>query len=167
MTVAVRPLEQGDRKFVISTWLDSYRTSFSAGLVPFDRWYDVMWPIVDRLLDRPGVRTLVSHETEERDRLADLYGFITFELDTPPTDKMRRGGWSKNVPTVYYVYVKGPQRKWGYARQLFAAAGVDPRYPFVQGCRTEICARLGNKIPLSEWDQLRARIYPDERRPEK
>lgn len=149
-----------DREFVRSTWSSSYRLSDYAGLVPMDRWADVMHPIIDRLLDSPHVRTLVAHEPGEPDHLGRpyLYGFIASSSTLVP-----------GVPYVLYAYVKASYRRGvskGYApfgRLLFEAAGIDPRKRFVYACRTGIVADLASKIPCAEFDPLPARFMEPKR----
>lgn len=167
MSFAIRPADAGDRTFIIQNWLDSYRTAFSAGLIAMEDWYKVMWPQVEKVLDRPGVRTLVAHETDETERVADLYGFITF--DPAMRHLLGRDKRATILPTVVYVYVKGSHRRWGYARKLFAAAGIDPRSEFVYVCDTEATKRLRMKIPNAKWAPLSARFphTTNERRPER
>lgn len=150
MTVAIREADDGDRTFVVENWLDSFRTAYGAGLIQMDDWYDVMRPQLQKALARPGVRTLVAYETDEPDRVADLYGFLVF--DPALTDR------HVTLPMVLYVYVKAPYRKWGYARRLFAAAGIDPHEPFFYACRTEAVGRLAHKIPRAKWQPLPARF---------
>lgn len=153
MTIAFRDANAGDRKFVIASWLDSFRTAFAAGMIAMDDWYTVMWPQIEKVLDRPGVRTIVAYETEDDDPgIADLYGFISFD----PTHVERRSGLP--LPYVYYCYVKETSRRAGRARRLFGAAGIDPRAQFAYACRTEMAIKLGQKIPMAKWQPLAARF---------
>lgn len=161
MTVAIREADASDRRFVISSWLDSFRNSYNAGLIGMSDWWAVMHPQIEKVLDRAGVRTLVAYETREKDRVADLYGFITFDSTVKPT-------------MVFYVYVKAPYRRAGYrngkrvgdghARILFAAAGIDPLSPFDYACKTQDVAALSTKIPRARWQPLLARETDPARR---
>lgn len=171
MTVAFRPAvfefdrpgkPSPDRLFVVDAWVSTYRKAFTAGLIQMEDWYTVMIPQVEKALVRPDVRTLVAYETEAPDRLADLYGFITFDATERP-------------PLVYYVYTKEPYRRggrgrlWdgpGLARQMFAAAGIDPERPFTFVCSTPAvrALELARKIPMSRWTPLPGR-YAKRRRP--
>lgn len=151
MTVAFRPAEPQDQRFIVDSWVSSFRTSYSAGLIQIRDFHAVMWPQIERALARPDVRTIVAHETQETDHVADLYGFIT--ADT-----------SLSVPLVYYVFVKAPARRARIAARLFAAIGVDPAKPFAYACKTAIVSQLARKIPMAKWQPLLAR-YPKTEQP--
>ena len=146
MTLAFRDAIPADRVFVISSWLDSYRDSDTAGMIAMSDWYAVMWPQVEKVIDRFGARTIVAHDTDEH-----LYGFISADATTKP-------------PLVFYCYVKAPYRRWepkrGYARQLFAAIGIDPAKPFDYSYKTREIGRLANKIPLASWQPMLTRFPP-------
>ena len=141
--VAYRNAIEADRTFVISAWIDSFKFSHTAGQVPFDRWYDTMWPVVECLLNCDGVDTIVAH-TPDEDGTANLHGFITAAA-------------CNQLPLVHYVYVKQAYRRWGIARGLFRAVGVDPLKPFVYTFKTATVAKLARKIPLARWEPNRSR----------
>lgn len=168
--IAHRPMEPEDRTFVIDAWIRSFRTSNHAGLISMDTWRSVMWPEIEALLERPSVRTIVAHDPDADESVA-LCGFIAFDVTT----------WS--TPMVFYVYTKqayrrgGNGRLWqgpGLARQLFAAAAIDPARPFLYACKTAVLADrpsdgdeleepgLQRKIPLARWAPILAR-FPKER----
>jgi GNAT superfamily N-acetyltransferase len=148
MTIAFRPAELADRRFIVLNWLSSYRTAHTAGLIAMEDWHDVMWPQVEKLLDRPTSTTFVAYDPDESDRLVDLHGFIAADITPGP-------------PLVLYVYVKDAYRRAGIARGLFEAIGVDPRRPFLYACKTPIVAELAEqrKIPCAKFDNNAAR-YP-------
>ena len=150
MTIAVRPGSPGDRRFIIDAALSSYRSSYSAGLIPIAAFNGVMWPVFESLLDRPDMRVMVAYETEATPGVADLYGFIAFEAGP--------------VPLVLYIYTREAARRSGIARSLFAAAGVDPLRPFHYAARTSVVGRIedARKIPCAKWKPLLAR-YPNRR----
>lgn len=156
MTAACRPMQPADRQFVISGWSSSYRVSDHAGLISMSRWADTMHREVAAILDHPSTRTIVAEEIGEVDHQGRpfLYGFLAYQ-------------WlARMQPYVYYVYVKTPFRRGrerlqldrGYASQLFAAAGIDPRAPFMYACRTDMLGDLARKIPLAEFNPLPARF---------
>lgn len=144
--IAFRPMAANDERFVVSSWAMSYRDSDYAGLIAYDDWHRVMRPTIAKLLRRPGMRTVVAHETDDPDPLADLYGFVT--ADT-----------TADVPVVYYVYVKHAYRLSGIARALFDAIGVDPARPFRYACKTAAVSKIyeARKIPCAQWDPVPAR----------
>jgi GNAT superfamily N-acetyltransferase len=154
VTVAFRPAELSDRRFIVGAWMMSFRTSHSAGLIAMDDWVGVMRPQIEKLLEREGTTTVVAYDPDEPAGLTDLQGFIAADV-TPGS-----------LPLVLYVYVKEPYRRWGYARGLFRAIGVDPERPFLYACKTAVVAELARlrKIPSARWDPLAAR-YPNKRAP--
>jgi len=149
VNVSYRNATQGDRVFVISSWLDAFRTSHTAGLIAMDTWYQVMWPQVERILDRVGARTVVAYDRDE-DKWP-LIGFIVADAEASP-------------PVVFFVYTKQPYRKNGFARSMFAEIGIDPSKPFVYSSKTAVVSQLASKIPCSKWMPLVARFPPESRR---
>lgn len=158
--IACRPMAAEDRHFVVSSWTQSYRTANTAGLIQDEDWYPIMDAQIGKVLDRPDVRTIVAAHPGSTDHVADLLGFLTVDTEERPA-------------LVYYVFVKLPYRRagngrlWsgpGVARQLFAAAGVDPSYPFFYVCSTPMARTLERKIPLARWRPLYGRFPKHERR---
>lgn len=150
--IAFRPATLDDRAFIKDTWLDSYRLSHSAGILPMNRWYPVMQSVLDDLLDKEGTRTIVAYEPEVESRFHH-YGFISYNADIKP-------------PCVYYVFVLAEYRQGkekhglreGVARQLFRAAGIDPNSRFTFACKTGAVGTLLRKIPLAKFNPLIARF---------
>lgn len=146
MTIAHRPASASDRPFIIDSWVSSYRTSHSAGMISMDSFHRVMWPEVERVLDLPGTLTVVAYETTAPDSVADLYGFVCADfLDS--------------IPLVHYVYTKGSYRRAGIAAGLMKAINIDPRAPFRFTCKTAAAAELlrHRKIPCAKHDPLTIR----------
>jgi hypothetical protein len=126
MTIAYRAAELADAEFIVPLWSRAFKTSRSAGMIASEDWARVMHPQIQKLLNRPGVRTIVAYENTDP---KFLYGFIT-------------GNTAEVPPTVHFCYVKEYYRRAGYARGLFAALGVDPSRSFSFTCWTPICAKL-------------------------
>lgn len=149
MTIAYRPALARDHRFIVSGWSSSFRLSDAAGLIAMDDWAAVMHPQIEKVLARPGCTTIVAHNPNDPDPVADLYGFVALD---------KRAA----VPYVFYVYVKHHHRGRGIARGLFAAAGVDPLRSFAFACRTRASmeAEAADKIPNARWEPLPAR-FPD------
>ncbi len=158
--IGYRTAELEDQRFIVDSWVGSYRDAFTAGIIQVEDWYAVMIPTVEKILAKPEVRTAVAYVSGVTDRVADLVGFIVADpSDTPPL--------------VYYVFTKehyrraGKGRLWGgpgIARSLFAAAGIDPARPFNYVCSTPMCRTLERKIPLARWQPLLGRFPKSERR---
>src|SRR5262245_50434873 len=161
MTFAFRAADlehREERHFIVDSWVRSFQFAHAAGVIAVEKWFEVMIPEVERLLTRPGSRTIVAYRTGQKDRLADLQGFITVDTDDPE--------WGQ--PIVHYVFVKEPYRGAGLARGLFAAASVDPQKPFLYTATTGAVSKIyqSRKIPFARWDPLIARFAKeDPRRP--
>lgn len=151
---------EADRTFVCDAWISSYRTSYAAGLIDMEAWHAIMWPQVERYLDRPDMRTLVA--CEKRDP-SFLYGFICGD-PTEQVEIVAEGGRRTWPAMVLYVYVKAPYRRSGVARGLFEAIGIDPRRPFLYASKTAIVPRLAPKMPLAKWNPLVARFQKERTR---
>ena len=143
--LAYRPADDRDRRFIVDAWVSSFRTAHSAGMIAMEDWRAVMWPQVEKMLERPDVISTVAYETDDKDRLADLYGFIAADVEMSP-------------PLILYVYVKEAYRKTGIARGLFKSIGVDPSKPFHYACKTHIVRTVERKIPMAKWQPLLARF---------
>ena len=149
MTIAVRPIATADRRFVISSWVASTRHLRRSIVIQDADWWTLMFPQVEKAIDRPGVHTLVAYETDDTDHVADLYGFITADTSESP-------------PLVYFVYVKEAYRRAGIASRLFAAVGVNPSARFDYVVRVPLLSALSEKIPLAKHNPEPA-IYPKRR----
>lgn len=174
----VRPASEQDLRFIVKTWLDSYRSSHSSGLLslsphiekcptcsePLDYGYTaVMGRVVVRILNRPGTKAFVASNPREQPP-NDLHGWIVVEEGANiPSYKPPRYKLEVKVspdPLVHYCYVKKLYRELGVAKKLFAAAGVDPRQRFLYTCHTalSVAVEKAGKIPRAEWAPLSARF---------
>jgi len=142
--IAYRESREEDRVFVVSSWLDSFRESHTAGMIAMATFYDKMWGEIENLMDRSGSRTIIACNAGDPNQ---LHGFVTFDLDT-----------GTDPPVVHYLYVKAPFRRWGIARGLFAAAGINSERPMDYTFKTSVVVRLANKIPLARWQPMLARF---------
>lgn len=155
MKLAFRPAaNDADMTFVVESFLTSQRTSYSAGLIMMDDWFDVMRPQFMKALTRTGMRTIVAYEKNDPEF---IYGWIAADPDEQRVEERDRSiRWWPAL--VLYVYVKAPYRKEGIARALFEAVGVDPQKPFLYACNTQTASRLASKVPLARFHPLVARF---------
>lgn len=158
MRLAFRPAtSEDDRRFVLASWLDASRTSYSSGLIAMSDWYAVMWPQYEKARTRDGMQTIVAYEQSDPDF---TYGFIVADPTEQRLDE--KGGAVKWWPAlVLFVFVKQNFRREGVARGLFGAVGVDPDKPFLYGCNTQQASRLSHKVPRARFHPLVAR-FPKE-----
>ena len=167
MSLAYRPAEEADHRLIFNSWLESYRTAHAAGLIQMPDWTRVMLPQLQKIVDRPGVTVLVAYHPQETDKRSDLYGWIAVEREYEvPLRRRERVGdrvlWTEKIetsdrPLVHYVYTKENYRRYGLARGLFKAAGIDPTQPFNYTCKTGVVSKLARKIPKATWTPLIAR----------
>lgn len=160
MKVAFRNArDAADVKFALESFLETQRTSYSAGLVPIEDWFDVMRPVYAKLMQREGMRTMIAYEEDDADF---FYGCLIAD----PTEQAIPGkeGNVRYWPAlVLHVFVKANFRRVGIARQLFAAVGIDPARPFLYSSNTVIASRLASKTPLASFNPLACR-FPKEKR---
>lgn len=142
MNVAYIQANTDHRVFVISSWLDSFRDCDSAGMISMGRFFDCMWPEVEELLNRRGSRTVVAIN---KDDPSQYFGFIAGDPTASP-------------PLVYYVLVKAAVRRWGIARSLFRALGIDPSKQFDYAYKTPLVSTLAHKVPLASHQPMLARF---------
>lgn len=137
----IRPALPADSQFVISGWSSSYRMSRDS-TIPMPMWADTYHPIVRWYMARPNAVTLVSSGADVDARR----GFICYESNL-----------------VHYVYVAEPFRGHGIARELFAAASIDPLSRFEYTHRTKTSWECRGKIPSARHNSYRGR-FPEEKR---
>jgi hypothetical protein len=143
-----RAAGDADRDFIVSGWSASLRGSRDIPLVPMTAYASIFRPIIERQLERANV--LVAHGES-----GVLFGFIAYDprMYVVGIGRERR----TLVGYVLYVYVATPFRERGFARALFAAAGISPSQRFGYACRTRWSRDLRSKVPLAEYDPYRAR----------
>lgn len=145
--LAYRPATEPDARFILGSWLASYRNAHQAGLISRERWNDVMGIELRDVLLRPGCVTRIAYNPGAADPGLDAYGWIAGEP-------------SRREPLVHYCYVKHPYRRMGIARGLLAALGIDPRREFHYTCRTKVVSQL--PIPMGRHRPLIARGIADD-----
>lgn len=182
-----------DFRYVIKSWLDTYRASKSSGLLSLTPHVEhcptcneeidfgyvrVMGMLIERILRRPDVDVLVASNPREKPPL-DLHGFIVVERNVqvpvyrPPLYKPEIE--PTDAPLVHYVAVKKIYRRHGIAKALFKAAKIDPRAEYLYTCHTPGSVELerAGKMPRAKWNPLCARfekkgtsqIHDEERHP--
>jgi hypothetical protein len=160
VSIVYRPADlehPDDLRFVVDSWVSSYRDADSAGMIQVEDWYAVMIPQVTKAIRRPDVQTILACGADDP---TQLHGFITADVE-------------ERLPLVYYVFVKthyrrgGRGRLWdghGCARGLFAALSIDPGKPFFYVCETPMVPRLRRKIPAAKHMPKYGRFPKSERK---
>lgn len=171
----LRDMRPDDRRFVIKSWIDSYRSSKSAGILmnqPFEVGgvaYDfeaVMNATIGRLLDAEGVHVIVASNPLVLPP-KDVHGFLVYEVAPQVTTyrypSYERVRTSSALPLVHYCFMKKIYRGFGIARALFRAAQINPDEPFLYTCSTGISEQIkkANKIPRAQWEPSCARYVKE------
>lgn len=152
--LAYRLASVDDLPFIEKTFLDSFRTSFSAGLITMPRWEQVMGQEFRTILARPDVRAVVAHHPGEQPGDCDLYGYI---LTLEGYEDFRS---KEPLPYVVYIYVKSAYRRdHGIEDGLFDAAGIAPNQPFHYAVKTPMIARTFGSNAI--WRPLPIRFPPE------
>lgn len=137
------PRDLDDRKLICDSWARCYRLSEAAGFVDMAAWMSVAVEQAKRYIARPYVTALIAYEDEAWAEAADIYGCIVADTTDP-------------VPDLYHLYVKDEYRRRGFARALFAAAGIDPARPFRFLCETRSSKAIAaaGKMPKATFDPV-------------
>lgn len=167
----IRDMRQDDRRFVIKSWIDSYKQSKSAGILmnqPFEvggvafDFEAVMGATIGRLLDVEGVHVLVASNPLVLPP-KDVHGFLVYE-ESPQITLYKYPSYERvrtrsKLPLVHYVFMKKIYRGFGIAKSLFRAAGIKADEPFLYTCSTAISEQIkkANKIPRAQWEPSCAR----------
>lgn len=134
MNLAIRPAAghgTKDRAFIVSSWVSSYKSSHFAGILANEDYAGVMYPTIERVLDRPETLSLLACDPDD----SNLFlGHIVAEID--PRENRRHQRW--DMPILHFVYVKKYERGKGTARALLDAVGIDPQGYFVFTCKTGV-----------------------------
>ncbi len=182
----VRAATGGDMAFVLDSWLKSYRTSHTAGLIAMDSWADVMRPQLLRLMSLPDVTTRVAYHPGEESGRHDIYGWICAgkapvttlarhqarylaRLIPAPLRPDRREGPERlaevareelgdAIPVVHYAFTKVAFRKHGVFKALARASGIDLSGPLLFSCRTSAASDVAQRLPSARFDPLVARF---------
>lgn len=177
----IRAAEPDELPMVMKTWMDSYRTSHSGGILsitPLEApcgtcgakvgyHYAAVMPLtLKAILARPGVRVLVA-VNPRADASNNIHGYIVVEdgaqlpFYRPPKFELQLK--AAEAPLVHYILVKKIYRGFGLAHALFKAAGVDERR-FYYTCTTPSSESIRKAFTKAhkpfggEWQPLSARF---------
>lgn len=99
----VRPAKQEDIPFILNSWLKRYRDAISVRLVTDRVYYEKQHQVIRAILGKVGLGIFVACSQEDEDQ---IYGYVVGET---LSDK-----WL----IIHWVYVKGPFRRFGIAKDL-------------------------------------------------
>jgi GNAT superfamily N-acetyltransferase len=138
--------------FVRDSWLESFRTTHGAGLVPMSRYFAVYREVLSELMARHGTEVIVAFKPGELPP-DDLYGYIALERGYPHP---KRG---QAVDLVHYLFVKQAYRGLGVGRSLVEVAKL--RWPWMYTALTPNGQRFKSHYPGVVFDPLAARYGRD------
>jgi hypothetical protein len=144
-----RQAVETDLRFVVGSWVDSYRTAHAAGLISMDDWKAVMKPQVVKVLLRPGIEVIVAFKPGEQ-APSDIYGWVCIERNVfAPTKGLEDGRRVEStvlIPVVvHYIFVKFLYRRSSIASGLLRAARRDPTKPMVYTCKTGVVKQIADR----------------------
>ncbi len=130
MRPLIRGVVEDDRKFILNSWLKSFKHSYYAGTIPDDLYWSVYSDTIQRILDSDDSEVLIACDPKAE---KIIWGYLICER-----------GFTK--PVVHWVYIKQPFRGFGIARDLVNASIVKDggsMYTFrVSDCRA-LCSAEG------------------------
>ena len=104
MQINIRPATADDLPFIFNSWLKAYKhSSLFAKRIKHEVFFKYHHAVVERILAR-GATVLVATPVDDQNT---ILGYVVAE----PLD----------VPTLHFVYVKAPFRRFGIGRQLALA----------------------------------------------
>ena len=133
--IGYRVAEEGDMRFIRHAWVESFRTSHYAGVIPMKIYFQLYHDIIREILERDGTRVLIAFNSSHP---SQIFAFLAHEA-----------GFS--LPLVHYVYVKEdfrqlPQKdssfKNGLATMLMQKIDIPGKDPFYYTFKTGIWSRL-------------------------
>jgi hypothetical protein len=133
--LSFRDFQEGDVRFIRHSWVESFRVSHYAGMVPMEDYHRVYHRLIQKLMDRDGVDVLVCFNPQHE---SQIYGFVCFEK-----------GFT--LPVIHYVYVKEDFRRLpgkdgsfrhGIATMLLNRVEANPKSPFYYTFKTGAWATL-------------------------
>ena len=133
--VRVRPLESGDRAFVLNSWLKSNRDSFMVRRIPNTIYYEKHHSLVEHLL--ATANTLVICDPDSPNV---VYGYVCFDITG--ADEL----------VLHYAYIKQSFRRMGLMRALLD--------DLIQTEKPKMCVATHNTGHVSEeWIHKRGVDY--------
>lgn len=152
--IRIRRMRPDDTAFVIDTWVETFRNSYAAGVVPMEYYQADYRKYVAWLLEQRAPEVLIAYDAEAEVANTELLGFLVFEktVTFPVGRSTRTVG-----PVVHYVAVKEYMRGNGLARELFKAASIDQHGEFTYCFKPTKLEK--DKVPRARWNPLIAR-YP-------
>lgn len=110
LPILLRPANAEDVGFIFNAWLKSFRNSEFTKELPNEIYFSEHHKVIEDLLKRYDVIVAANQEDPTQ-----IYGFIC-------------AGYTDNVFTLHYVYVKHTFRRMGIGQALLNSFQHDPSY---------------------------------------
>lgn len=133
--IGIRLANEEDMKFVRHSWVESFRCSHYAGVIPMKDYFSIYHRVLSELMERDGFSAIVAYNHTET---SQIFGFLACE-----------SGFT--APLVHYTYIKedfrrlpqkDPAFKKGIATMLMEKMGILPKEPFYYTFKTGAFYRL-------------------------
>ena len=156
--IGYRFAEEGDMRFIRHAWVENFRTSHHAGVIPMKIYFQLYHDIIREILERDATRVLVAFNSSHP---SQIFAFLAHE-----------NGLS--LPLIHYVYVKedfrqlpkkDPSFEKGLTSMMMEKVDIPTKGPFYYTFKTGIWARLtkwGGPFPKATYKPLYARFDEDE-----
>jgi hypothetical protein len=137
--VYIRPMREKDVNFIIASWLNNYKESPFGKRITKQIYFTEQQNTIKRILQSEGVSVAVACNPEDHDF---IYGYLVTEA-TP------------EMPSVHYAFVKATFQKFGIAKIMMKASGIDPhRFFFTHW--TPICHDYLERHPECVYNPWKA-----------
>jgi len=130
LPINIRPATQEDVGFIFNAWLKSYRNSNFARQLSNTIYFAEHHKVIERLLR--NYTTVIACNPEDPEQ---IYGFIN-------------AGFTDNIFTLNYVYIKHPFRKMGIAKELFNVFEHSMEYASIYTHKTRVAEKLEEKYNM-------------------
>lgn len=130
LPILLRPANSEDVPFVFNAWLKSFRNSQFAKPMLNEIFYAEHHKVIEKILNHYDVIVACNEEDKSQ-----IYGFIC-------------AGYTENIFTLHYVYVKQPFRKMGIGTALLNGFEHTPEYTSVYTHQSKLAERLAEKYNM-------------------
>lgn len=127
LPIKLRPANADDVGFIFNSWLKSFRNSALASNMPNEVYFSEHHKVIERILKFYDV--IVACNPED---VSQIYGFIC-------------GGYTDNILTIHYAYVKHTFRKMGIMREMLNSFEHNPEYASVYTHQSKPAKAIADK----------------------
>ena len=130
LPIQLRLANEEDVPFIFSSWLKSYRNSYFAKNITNTVYYAEHHKLLEKVIKSNKVVVACNP-----DETTQIYGWIC-------------AGYTDNIFTLHYVYVKHPFRGFGVGKTLLNAFEHDPSFAAVYTHNTKAADKLAAKYNM-------------------